>query len=174
MVRTVSAFSIDHKLFSRKFKDQKISIKNTEGNRPATVSSDKKEEQSRSIVRWLMASEIVTGLSIPSIPSGESFQREHIVLKFSLSEKYQREFSLLKGLFSFGKHQGFKVEADSSEKFFMVSILPEKEESSIEYFQRIFQWLVREVKFKKVIREIVRFEQKVQHEQALLLSILSN
>ena len=50
-------------------------------------------DQPLSIVGWLMALEVVAGLSIPSIPSGESFHPEHIILKFSLSEKYQKEFA---------------------------------------------------------------------------------
>jgi len=171
MVQTARAFSNDHKFFLRESAEKKISIKI---NRLDIVRNIKTEEHSRSIASWLMASEIITGLGIPSIPSEESFQREHIVLRFSLSEKYQKEFSLLKGLFSFGKHHGINVQANSAEKFFTVSILPESEASSIEYFQQIFQWLEKEVKFRKVIREVVRFEQKVQQEQALLFSLLQN
>jgi hypothetical protein len=175
MIQTVRTFSNGHKFFSREFVEQKKSIKNVKAHNTTLFRrDDNPEEPPRSLTSWLMASEVITGLSIPSIPSGESFLREDVVIRFSMNEKYRREFGLLKGLFSLGKYPGINVQADSSEKFFTVSLLKEREENSIEYFQQIFQWLVKEVKFKKVIREVVRFEQKIRQEQAMLLRLLQN
>ena len=121
---------------------------------------------------WFSQSEFVGNLNFSTIPSDRVFQKERFILKFALAEKYKSHFALLRGFFQFRKPPGLFISADRSDKSFAVEFSSDIEEKSIAFFETVFHWLYKEVRFKDVLKEVIRFEQKIHREQALLLSAL--
>jgi len=127
-----------------------------------------------SIVTWFERSAFVTDINVTVLPESRLFYKERVVLKFRLSEKYNSFFVLLKGLFGFRKPKGVSITSNRSDKSFTVELSSNNENESIAYFETIFKWLSKEARFKEVLKEVIRFEQKVVLEQALLVSSLQN
>jgi hypothetical protein len=96
------------------------------------------------------------------------------VVKFELVEKYRTQFVLLRGLFAFRKPSGISVSSDRADNSFTVELPATVEKEAIAYFDSTFNWLTKEIRFKQVLKEVIRFESKVKHEQALLSSTLIN
>ena len=96
------------------------------------------------------------------------FQKERFNLKFTLTEKYNSYFPLLRGLFQFRKPPGLIISSDRFDKSFLIEFSSDNEEKSIVFFEIVFHWLSKEVRFKEVLREVIRFEQEVSREQAIL------
>ncbi len=126
------------------------------------------------IVQWLIQSEFVSGLTFTILPGGKLFHKERLNLKFSLPEKYNRHFILLNSFFLFRKPTGLLISSDRADKSFTVDVVLDNEKSIIAYFETIFGWLSKEIKFKAVLKEVIRFEKRFNHEQALLVSALQS
>lgn len=131
-------------------------------------------QDSNIVAQWFSKSEFVANLSFSEIPTDKIFPQERFHLKFNLAEKYNSYFPLLRGLFQFRKPSGLTISADRSDRSFSVEFNADIEEKSLVFFETVFHWLSKEVRFKEVLREVIRFEQKINREQVLLLSALQN
>lgn len=130
------------------------------------------EQNSSSLFQWFAQSGFVTNLDFSSIPADKVFQKERFTLKFTLAGKFSAYFALLRGLLEFRKPSGLIISADRSDKSFAVEFTADSEEKSIAFFETIFQWLSKEIRFKEVLKEVIRFDQKIKGERALLASSL--
>lgn len=131
-------------------------------------------QNTSSLAQWFAKSEFVTNLNFSTIPADKVFQRGRFNLKFKLTDKYNPYFPLLRGLFQFRKPHGLTISADRFDKSFLIEFTSDNEEKSIAFFATIFHWLSKEVRFKEVLKEVIRFEQKISREQTLLLSALQS
>lgn len=137
-------------------------------------NSKPSQDRGNTVWQWFNQSDLVSRLSFKVIPADKIFHKERFILKFALAEKYASYFPLLKGLFGFRKPSGLNISSDRSDRSFVVEFSSDIEDKSVAYFTTIFRWLSKEVHFKAVLKEVIRFEQKVNREQSLLLSALQN
>lgn len=135
-------------------------------------SNDAELNSKNSIVTWFERSEFVTDINVSIVPESRLFYKERVIVKFKLAEKYNSFFVLLKGLFGFRKPKGVSITVDRSDRSIIVELSSNNENETIAYFESTFKWLAKEARFKEVLKEVIRFEQKVNREQALLVSAL--
>jgi hypothetical protein len=95
-----------------------------------------------------------------------------VTLNFSLADKYANQFILLRGLFEFNNIKDVTVTADRTTRTFKVVFNINQPTSIIEYFETIFNSLVKEINFKNILRGIIRLEERIKREQALAYETL--
>jgi hypothetical protein len=159
------------------FVDQKIRTKREPKFDHKVIRNDLKnidQASANTVVKWFEQSGFVDVISLTVVPQGKLFYKERTILTFTLTEKYNTFFVLLRGLFGFKKPSGVTISSDRNDKSFAVEFQVSNKDEIIKYFETIFQWLSKEARFKEVLREVIRFEQKVNREQALLLSALQH
>lgn len=110
------------------------------------------------------ASKILKRLSYTMIPA-ENHSDDRVVLKFALADSYVSHFPLLRGLFGFGKTAYINVKADSTDKTFVIEVSSGHAESVIPYFEKIFSWLAKEIKFKSALKQVIRLQKEVEQSQ---------
>jgi len=110
-------------------------------------------------------SKILNRLSYTFIPAGILYSSDRVVLKFSLAKGYENYFTLLRGLLGFGKPPHLLVVAEPIDKTFTIEVTSAYAENVISYFQKIFTWLDKEIKFKAALKEVIRLQQEARKIQ---------
>lgn len=159
------------------FLDRKTREENSSGfnyriARPNPVNANSHEEDG--FLDWLNNVEFVSVTNVSKISQNRIFYSDRLVVKFKLVEKYRAQFVLLRGLFAFRKPSGISITSDRVDNSFTVELQVSAEKEAAVYFDSTFKWLTKEIRFKQVLKEVIRFESKVKHEQALLSSTLIN
>jgi hypothetical protein len=131
------------------------------------------EETVIALTQWLTQSKIVgkLGYNLNAARALNNHQHE-VTLNFSLADKYANQFILLRGLFEFNNIKDVTVTADRTTRTFKVVFNINQPTSIIEYFETIFNSLVKEINFKNILRGIIRLEERIKREQALAYETL--
>jgi|GEM_PF-4590970 len=109
-------------------------------------------------------SKILKRLSYTLIPA-KNYSEDRVILKFALADNFVGHFPLLRGLFGFGKAAHVVVDADSTDKTFVIEVSSGYAESVIPYFEKIFSWLTKEVKFKSALKQVIQLQKEVKRSQ---------
>ena len=129
---------------------------------PAFVES---ENAFLNLIQFFKASKITNAVFYKFIPAGNLAYKERLVLQFTLTRQYAVYFSLLRGLFGFGKLNGVTISADVSTKTFEIEILSGRTENVLPYFENIFSELLREVTFKSALKKVISVQQEIKKIQ---------
>jgi hypothetical protein len=128
---------------------------------------DVNENALLTLTSFFEESKILKTLSYTRIPAGKLYLNDRVILKFSLAKGYENHFVLLRGLLGFGKPPHVLVVAEPVDRTFVIEVTSEYAESVVLYFQKIFTWLAKEIKFKVALKEIIRLQEearKIQQE----------
>ena len=128
---------------------------------------DVNEHALLTLTAFFEESKILKRLFYTFIPAGNLYLNDRVVLKFSLADEYAGHFILLRGLLGFGKPPHVLVVTEPTDKTFTLEVTSAYAESVITYFQKIFTWLAKEIKFKAALKEVIRLQQearKIQQE----------
>lgn len=128
----------------------------------------------RTVAQKLEQTGFAANVNLTVLSPDKIFSDERLILHFSLPQKYKSQFALLRGMFAFRRPGGIHVNANPDDRSFTAEFQSKDESAAIAYFDFVFQWLAREVRFKTVLREIIDFQEKVNKEQALLVSSLKS
>lgn len=120
------------------------------------------------ILDWFEKSSILEPVEFKSIPAGKIFQSDRAIIKFKLSGIYHDYFVLFRGLLEFSRPIRISVSINSSERTFELFVGTDQATAVTEYLELILKLLVQEIKFKKSLKAILRFEESVRVEQARL------
>ena len=120
----------------------------------------KNEAGVMALADWLSRTSLVDKLDYKLVPGADYFGIHHrVVLNFSLAEN-AGQFGLLRGLFSLGKPTGLQIEIDAETRIFNLEIIAENTDEVFTYLNRIFDTLVKESEFKKVLKQVLKFDKK--------------
>ena len=127
-------------------------------------------EPDTKLITWLNGSKIVTTLNYRLISAGKLFQHDRLVLKFGLTEQYTGNFVLLRGLIEFSRPKEISITSDRINKSFELELNTSETQIIQEYLEKIFKWLLKEIKFKAVLKEVIELQNRVRAEQDILYS----
>ena len=130
----------------------------------------KHEETVIATAQWLGKSKFINRVSYALVPTAEN--QHHVILNFALADSYAENFVLLRGLFDFGRPSFVAVTGDRTTQTYSVALSADEPVGVAEYFETIFNWLTKEIKFKVLLKEVVKFEQRIKREQALVYANL--
>jgi len=124
------------------------------------------------ILDWFEKSSILQPVEFKSIPAGKIFQSDRAIVKFRLSGIYHEHFVLFRGLLEFSRPKQIAILFDHSERTFELFVGTDQAPAVTEYLDLMLRLLIQEIKFKKSLKAILRFEESVRTEQSRLYSEL--
>jgi len=130
-----------------------------------TISTENKQPFS-DVVNFFDNTEMVNNVTHNILPAGNLYYKDSLVVKFSLSEKYINYFPLLRGLFGFGRFSGLTILSDKENKTFQIVLASGHTKNVVAYLEDLFLELIREIKFKLALRDVlyIQYEaEKIQH-----------
>jgi len=125
------------------------------------------------LLQWFKKSEVFKSVEFKSIPAGEIFQTDLLIIEFRLSDLYRDSFVLLRGLLEFSRPIKIAVSSNNSEKTFQLHASEGQGEIIAAYLDTIQRLFLQEIKFKKSLKAVLSFERAVKREQAKLYEELS-
>ena len=131
-----------------------------------------KEAAVNPILDWFEKSSILEPVEFKSIPAGKIFQSDRAIVKFRLSGIYHEHFVLFRGLLEFSRPKQIAISFNNSERTFELFVGTDQASAVTEYLDLILKLLIQEIKFKKSLKAILRFEESVRVEQSRLYSEL--
>ena len=142
------------------------------GNNNLTIQSPeneklivRNEESTLKLTKWFGQLPTINRLQYSLISAGTLHKKERIVLKFVLADGYTTYFTLLRGLFEFGKQNNIAISSNHPEKSFTVEVGLDYPETAITYFENIFDWFAKEIRFKVALKKVMQWEKSVRNEQ---------
>ena len=148
--------------------EQRINFLNIFVRPKSTSDGASKTPAVNPILNWFENSGILEPIAFNSIPAGKIFQSDRAIVKFKLSGIYHDHFILFRGLLEFSRPKWISVSSNSSERTFELFAGADQATEVTEYFEVILKLLIQEIKFKKSLKAILRFEERVRVEQAKL------
>jgi hypothetical protein len=127
-----------------------------------------KETAANPILDWIEKSGILEPVDFKSIPGGKIFQSDRTIVKFKLSGIYRDHFVLLRGLMDFSRPKRISLSFNNSERTLELFAGTDQAAAVTEYLELILKLLIQEIKFKKSLKAIIRFEEAVRVEQSTL------
>jgi len=125
------------------------------------------------VLHFFAQSEIVNIVEHDVRPAGNLYHKDSLLVTFSLSDTYSTRFSLLRGLFGFGKWSGLSTLSDTANKTFQIAISSTHSENALDYFKNIFSELTREIKFKRALKDLLVVQNEANRIQAESLANLA-
>ena len=126
------------------------------------------------ILDWFDKSSMLEPVAFKSIPAGKIFQSDRAIVKFRLSGIYHNHFVLFRGLLEFSRPKGISVSFNNSERTFEFFVGIDQAAAVTEYLDLNLKLLIKEIKFKKSLKAVLRFEESVRVEQSRLYRELQN
>lgn len=120
------------------------------------------------ILDWFEKSSILEPVAFKIIPAGKIFVSDRAIVKLKLSGIYHDHFALLRGLLEFNRPKRISVSFNNSERTFELFVGTEQAAAVTEYLELILKLLIQEIKFKKSLKAILRFEESIRVEQSRL------
>lgn len=139
------------------------------------ISKGQKRQQRTSgnlLTEWLERSPLLFPVQSFSLPAGNTFFPDQLLLKFRLREEYQHNFVLLRGLLEFSRPKKIVITANNSERTFEMWLTNDQAPDIIHYLEAIITRLLSEIKFKASLKMIIKYEERVRREQENLYKAL--
>jgi len=127
-----------------------------------------KETEVNPILDWFDKSGMLEPVAFKNIPAGKIFQSDRAIVKFKLSGIYHDHFVLFRGLLEFSRPKWISVSIDNSERTFELFVGIDQTQAVTEHLDLMLKLLIKEIKFKKALKTILRFEESVRVEQSRL------
>jgi hypothetical protein len=121
-----------------------------------------------SFQRWFKNSNVIEPVTFKSIPAGEIFGADQVIVKFRLADLYEDQFVLLRGLLEFSRPKEISISSNNSEKTFQFHIGRDKVLAITTYLDKILALFAKEIRFKESLKAVIRFEQATRLEQSRL------
>ncbi len=147
------------------------SRKTTIKTRGIELTSPKTDFQNP-VADWFEKSSFLVPVEFQTIRAGEIFKADRLIVKFKLSDTYRDQFVLLRGLLSFSRPKEISISANNFQKTFELHLGKDQAEAVTTYLDKILDLLTKEIKFKKSLKAVLRFEQSIKLEQAKLYKAL--
>lgn len=112
------------------------------------------------ILHFFDRSDVVNTIVHDVRPAGNLYYKESLILKFSLTDKFAEQFSLLRGLLGFGKWDGLSILSDTGSKTFQLVVSAGQTENAIHYFERLFLDITKEIRFKTALKSVLKAQQE--------------
>ena len=126
------------------------------------------------ILDWFDKSGMLEPVAFKSISAGKIFQSDRVIVKFKLSGIYHDHFVLFRGLLEFSRPRWISVSFNNSERTFELFVGIDQAEAVTEYLDLNLKLLIKEIRFKKSLKAVLRFEESVRVEQSRLYRELQN
>jgi len=133
-----------------------------------TVEPASKSAAVNPLLDWFDKSGILEPVSFKGIPAGKIFQSDRAIVQFRLSGIYHEHFVLFRGLLEFSRPKWISVSFNNSERTFELFVGIDQATVVTEHLDLILKLLINEIKFKKSLKTILRFEESVRAEQSRL------
>ncbi len=137
----------------------------TERNNLDSPALKTKAKKTSALLYWLKQSDVFAPVEFQTIPGGEIFQTDLLIVKFKLSDRYRDQFVLLRGLLEFSRPIKISVSSTTSDKSFQLHVTEDKAEIVASYLDTIQGLFKNELRFKKSLKAVLRFERAVKYEQ---------
>jgi hypothetical protein len=124
------------------------------------------------VIERLVKNELLAIKSISVSKADAIFLVNRYEITFSLSNKFAEHFVLLRGLIEFSKPKTIRITASRTDNTFHLSFSEGEADHFVAHLEKILDWLVREIRFKKSLKALVTFEKKVKREQEILYANL--
>jgi len=153
--------------------DQPINFFNLFVSSKRTANKTQDEITDRDVVddsfqRWFERSNVIKPVTFKTIPAGEIFGADQVIVKFRLGDLYQDKFVLLRGLLEFSRPTEISISSNNSEKTFQFHIGRDKVLAITTYLDKILDLFAKEIRFKESLKAVIRFEQAIRLEQSRL------
>jgi hypothetical protein len=126
------------------------------------------KETANPVLDWFDRSTILEAVTFKNISAGTIFQSDRAIVKFKLSGTYHDHYVLFRGLLEFSRPAWISVSFNNSEKAFELFLGIDQAQAVTEYLDLIVKSLIKEIKFKKSLKAILKFEESVRLEQSRL------
>jgi hypothetical protein len=122
------------------------------------------------LINVLSKSQVLSIASFTVVPAGKLFVSSKYRITVKLTEEFANNFVLIRGLFEFSRPKNIIISSAVKDQSFEIEILEAQAESFLSYIETIVGWLVNEIKFKNALKAILKFENRIKQEQAILYS----
>jgi len=120
------------------------------------------------ILDWFDKSDMLEPVAFKNIPAGKIFQSDRAIVKFKLSGIYHDHFVLFRGLLEFSRPKWISISFNNSERTLELFAGIDQAAAVTEYLDLNLKLLIKEIKFKKSLKTILRFEESIRVEQSRL------
>jgi hypothetical protein len=118
----------------------------------------------------LAHSQTLSIVSFKVIPAGKLFVSNKYLITVKLTEQFATNFVVLRGLLEFSRPKNITMSSRTKDQTFEIELLETHADHFLTYIQTILGWLINEIKFKQALKAIIKFENRVKQEQAILYS----
>lgn len=95
-------------------------------------------------------------------------RNEDTRISFQLSGLNNQQFTLLKGMLEFSKPSGIRVYSNRDEHAFLLNFPGKQPEEAVAYLSAVLRSFEKEIRFRSLLREIIRVEQQMNITRSLL------
>jgi hypothetical protein len=120
----------------------------------------------------LHSSQIILIEESNEISSDRIFPHVRHFITFKLSTPFTKHFVLLRGLLVFGGIKNMKLSVSRTDKTFHAEVSETQLEHFVYHIETILKFLLKEIKFKEGLRDLINFEKTMKREQDILFAKL--
>ena len=102
------------------------------------------------------------------IPADRIFLSDRYAIKLNLADEHANNFVLLRGMFEFSRPKAISFVGNAKDRTFQIEISESQRDYLISYLETILGWFIKEIQFKKTLSAIIKFEENVKRQQAIL------
>jgi hypothetical protein len=113
---------------------------------------------------------VISVVALQVVPADRIIRRKRYFITFKLNDHFAKHFVLLSGILEFSRPKDIKVSRHKIARIFEVELSEMQAGRFSSYMQTILTWLIKEIKFKESLKDLIAFEKKVKQEQAILYS----
>ena len=173
MLQTNSTHTFNPHLFKAlNRKDGAASLTIDEKGFPDFNQLIKNQNSLLKLTSFFEESKILKSLTYTWVPAGDFYGADRLILKFSLADHYAPYFSLLRGLFDFGRRKNIVLSSSAADKTFQVEVSTGDRDDVVPYFEKIFSWLAKEITFKTALKQVIRLQDEARRSQQEALALL--
>lgn len=134
------------------------------------LRSEKASSNTASFSEWIDSNEI---LSLEEEGLIEKLGISYHKISFRLAELATVYYSLLKGIIAFGTSENFTIRSEQNSRSFVLQFEVSQEAEVRRYLDQILNLIKDEMRFKRVLRQVISNQEKFEREEKLLFTELS-
>ena len=102
------------------------------------------------------------------------YYRERVRLTFVVSDKFKRDFSLIRGLIEFHRPRNLVFSFDRKYTSVGIDISAHQLDQLQAFLSKVFEWIVKEKQFRHALKLAIEFENRHRIERDSIYGILRN
>jgi hypothetical protein len=123
------------------------------------------------ILNWFEKSPVLIPLALTTVPAS-TLSKDHVTIKFKMSDAYREHFVLFRGLLAFNHVKEISIASNTSERTFETNVDNDQATTVTAHLDTITDLLNKELSFKKSLRTLLKFEEAMKKQQSKLYQAL--